>query len=115
MPGGTRQGQAGKSYSNRTDLNLDRAPMPGSSGTMPQQQPAPQGPRMILPDEVPSLDAPTQFPDEPVTSGLPFGEGPNTAPTPPPMNTTMLQAALRRNPGDPDLQRVAAYLGLRGM
>lgn len=116
MPsGGARQGQPGKSYSNRTDLNVDRAPQPGSSGQMPETSPltgSPQPP-MMLPDDIPTLDTPTQFPDEPVTAGLPFGEGPNSPPVPPPINTTMIMAALRRMPADPDLQRLAAFIQVR--
>jgi hypothetical protein len=30
----------------------------------------------LRPDDIPSLETPTQFPDEPITAGLPIGAGP---------------------------------------
>lgn len=92
MPrGGKRQGTPGKGYSNRTDLMATTKPVapgqinptaaggmtaPSMSGPPPQEQ-AP--PRMPSPDDTPMLTDPTQYPDEPLTAGLPIGpgEGPN--------------------------------------
>ena len=117
MPrGGARQGQPGKSYANRSDLNVDRAPMPGSSGDVSAGgNPVQQGPPPMTPDMIPTLEEGTQFPDEPVTAGLPFGEGPNQASVAPVnLNNTLILAALRRNPDNPDLQRIVAYMNMRG-
>lgn len=116
MPsGGARQGQPGKSYSNRTDLNVDRAPMPGSSGQMPEQPASGTGSPPILPQDIPSLEEGTQFPDEPVTAGLPFGDGPNSMSAPAGnMQNMLLQAAYLLNPNDPDLKRTIAYMRMNG-
>ncbi len=48
---------------------------PAPSAAPPQQAPAP----MPSPDDTPMLTDPTQYPDEPLTAGLPIGpgEGPN--------------------------------------
>lgn len=88
--GGKRYGQPGKSYSNRTDLNIVRAPQQGTNTVAaagvnpPPQAPPPQpsgrppgGPPsgMTTPDQVTPLDAPTGRPSEPVTAGLPTGPG----------------------------------------
>jgi hypothetical protein len=73
MPrGGKRQGTPGKGYSNRTDLmnNYDQqAASPAAGGVE-----APRAP-MQTPDDTPGLSDPTQFPDEPITAGLPIGAG----------------------------------------
>ena len=110
--GGVRQGQPGKSYANRSDLNLNRADQPGASS-----QPAPQGSvngaSALTPDMIPTLDEPTQFPDEPVTAGLPFGEGPDSTSAVPDVANALVYAALRRHPDNPDLQRMVAYMNLR--
>lgn len=114
MPsGGARQGQPGKSYANRSDLNVNRAPMPGAS-VPAEEQPSGTGRPMITPDSIPTLDEPTQFPDQPVTAGLPFGDGPNEMAAPVPVRNTLLEAALMRNPDNPDLQRIVAYMNARG-
>lgn len=70
--GGARQGTPGKAYSNRTDLmsNYDQqAASPAAGGI--QAPPMP----MQRPDDTPNLSDPTQFPDEPITSGLRVGPG----------------------------------------
>lgn len=117
MPrGGPRQGQPGKSYANRSDLNVDRAPMPGSSAEdVSAGGNPPVGPPMLTPDSIPTLDEPTQFPDEPVTAGLPFGDGADTVSVAPAnLSNTLILAALRRNPDNPDLQRLVAYMNATG-
>jgi hypothetical protein len=89
--------------------------MPGSSAAPPPQPELQQAPA-LLPDNIPSLDTPTMYPERPVTTGLPTGPGA------PPTDETwridnrhnLLRAAIRRNPSDPDLRRVAAYLAIRG-
>lgn len=87
MPrGGSRQGTPGKAYNNRTDLMASMKPpavgqvdptaaggITASSpqGAAPQQAPA----AMPSPDDSPMLTGPTQYPDEPLTAGLPMGAG----------------------------------------
>lgn len=113
--GGRRQGSPGKSYSNRTDLNVDRAPQPGSSAA-PVPEAAPQQAPALLPDAIPSLDTPTMYPERPVTTGL--SAGPGAGPSDETYRVSndynLLRAAIRRNPSNPDLRRVAAYLAARG-
>lgn len=100
MPrGGRRQGRVGDKFSNRTDLQLgarlpvqtapsqgygDRAaqeraqqavPLKRAGGMSPAQRPAAGGAAEGRPP-LPALDAPTEFPDEPVTAGSAFGAGP---------------------------------------
>lgn len=87
--GGPRQGTAGKAYSNRTDLSVNRAPNTGNTAaTGGVAAPAPQrdtvsrsepaGPTMpsTFPEDTPMLSDPTQRPGEPITAGLPIGAGP---------------------------------------
>jgi hypothetical protein len=70
--GGARQGTPGKGYANRTDLisNYDQAAASPAAGGI-QAPPMP----MITPDDTPNLSDPTQYPDEPITSGLRIGPG----------------------------------------
>lgn len=72
--GGQRQGTPGKGYANRTDLlsQYDQSKNTAAAGGM-QPRPVTTGP---LPDEIPSLSTPTQYPDEPISAGLPSGPGP---------------------------------------
>lgn len=77
MPrGGKRQGTPGKGYANRTDLQMqpDMSENTAATGGME----APAGPPMLsqTPDDSPNLSDPTQYPEEPITSGLPIGPGP---------------------------------------
>lgn len=77
MPrGGKRNGTPGKGYSNRTDLtqNYDQEKNTAASGGMAATAPPP--PPMQRPDDTPDLAAPTQYPGEPITAGLPIGAGP---------------------------------------
>lgn len=106
MPrGGKRQGQVGKAYSNRHDLNPVQAPkaptgqtygaagqqvaaqqaipLPGAGagpvapGPPPGGAPsgAPAPPTGPAPGELPSLHAPTDRPNEPLTNGIASGPG----------------------------------------
>lgn len=78
MPrGGKRQGTPGKGYANRTDMisSYDQGMNTAASGGMVAPQ-APPGPPPITPDDIPGLDAPTMYPDEPITAGLSVGPGP---------------------------------------
>jgi len=87
MPrGGSRQGTPGKGYANRTDLTSsydqgkNTAAAGGRTAPPPAQPsegpPEPQGGSPILPDQIPGLMDPTQFPEEPITAGLMSGPGP---------------------------------------
>lgn len=79
--GGRRQGASGASYSNRTDLNVNRAPTGGLTPVPPQAGPvaaqptptaaAPTGPQ---PGTLGTF-LPSQRPGEPITHGLPSGPG----------------------------------------
>ena len=114
--GGRRKGAPGKSYSNRTDLNTDRAVQPGSSAAPPPRPAAaPQAP-LIRPDDIPSLDTPTLMPERPLTTGLSTGPGAGPVPEMPVAQRPLydpLRAALRRDPSNYALRRVAAYLEMR--
>lgn len=110
--GGRRQGQPGKSYANRKDLNVNRAPQPGSSATPP---PAPEQapPPRILPDDIPTLNAPTERPDVPIGVGIrqadPYMFGQPSTP-----DSTLLLAALQADPDNFELQRLRDRMILRG-
>ena len=72
--GGARQGTPGKAYVNRTDAgqNYDMAAgSPAAGGLTPAPQAAPQS----SPDDTPMLSEGTGRPDQPLTAGLPIGEG----------------------------------------
>lgn len=93
MPrGGRRAGAPGKSYSNRSDLNVVRQPSPASAGApVPApQQPAPAQPAQPTTVGAPAAGAPPQLPqmplrapgslgptqvNDPLTHGLPTGPG----------------------------------------
>jgi hypothetical protein len=71
--GGPRQGQPGKSYGNRTDLGVDRAPVAGGAPPAPsaagmQQQ------AVSAPEDTPFLSTPGD-PSVPMTQGIPSGVG----------------------------------------
>lgn len=74
--GGQRQGTPGKGYSNRTDLMTQYDETKNTAATGGQPPPSetivPPG---LRPDDIPNIDTPTQFPDEPITAGLPIGPG----------------------------------------
>ena len=86
--GGRRQGAPGKGYSNRTDLNVARAPQQGlataaAGGQTPPPAPAaaPAGPPGLTPDQTPSVMDPGH-PAIPLQDGL--ATGPGNGPTAPP-------------------------------
>jgi len=114
--GGRREGTAGKSYTNRTDLLVQRAPQTGlqtaAAGGLPPVAPAAAPPAMITPDQVPRLDDPTARPLEPVTHGLAYGPGGGPeAVGPIPVNPTVasVQAAYLANP-TPELRRALMFM-----
>jgi hypothetical protein len=72
---GLEQGE-GKAFNEEV---VNAAPMSAAGGPMSGGAPAPSaggGLPFNFPQAIP-LDAPTQRPDEPITAGMPFGEGPN--------------------------------------
>lgn len=79
MPrGGKREGTPGKAYANRTDMgmNYDNAGASAASGGAAPPAPVAAGPPAPTPEDSPNLSAPTAYPDEPITAGLPIGAGP---------------------------------------
>ncbi len=132
MPrGGQRQGTPGTAYTNRSDLNANKAlpaatgpsrtygdsaasqraqniipmaPQPAAGSAAQQLQPAaPPAP----PAPVTDLYAPSDRPDEPITAGLPTGAGPG----PEALNmgepiVDELRALFLADPGNPDLQEL---------
>lgn len=116
--GGSRQGQPGKTYSNRTDLNTNRAPQTPqvTAAGGPTAPPPQQGPAFMSPDMVPKLDDPTGRPNEPLTTGL--STGPGMGPeaiggSPPNPAVASVQAAYLANP-TPQLRRALMSLTARG-
>jgi hypothetical protein len=76
---------------------------------------------MIPPDSVPSPTAPTMYPDEPLTAGLP--SGPGAGPEALPMGLSMnrpdpvvqrIRALVLADPTNPDLQRLLARAQIGG-
>lgn len=117
--GGRRKGSPGKSYSNRSDLNVDRAVQPGSSAAPPPavEQPDPTiqaAEQHISPDSFPNLTDPTNMPDIPGTSGVTGGPGADfdLMPVAQQWNQAFAEA-LSVYPGDPDLLRIARYIRVR--
>jgi len=95
--GGPRAPTPGRTYANRTDLGSQPAsappgleygarkrlleaqgaqPMAGSTSGAVASRGGPPLAQRLAPGEVPSLDAPSAHPDEPVTAGLASGPGP---------------------------------------
>ena len=93
--GGSRQGTPGTAYANRTDLNSPISTVPNQEygkateqrqaqqavpmgespvSTAPAPSPMPASRPLPKPGELPHLDQ-TNRPEEPVTTGLPFGAG----------------------------------------
>ena len=107
--GGRRQGQPGRSYSNRADLNIDRADQPGAS--TPQGQPAAQEPpQRILPDDIPNLTDPSISPTS-LPSSISAAD-PMDAPMTP--SEMVLFAALKADPGNPALRRIRNSMQANG-
>ena len=117
--GGARQGTPGKGYSNRTDLLTDRSP--ASTGSAASGGAPVQASPFVTPDQVPNPTAPTAYPDEPVTAGLP--SGPGVGPEALPMDVSQpnneivqrLRALILADPTNPDLRRLLsrAQIGRR--
>lgn len=97
--GGARQGEMGKAYPNRTDLNQNRQPVQVASGmpygerqvleaaqrAMPlpaapsvpsASAPVPPRPQGPMPGAFGRFDRMTERPDEPLTAGMDMGPGP---------------------------------------
>jgi len=122
MPrGGKREGTPGKAYVNRTDLGMDYAPGDAAAGGMqaPAQQAGSLMPPIIGADQVPNLGDPTNRPNEPVTAGIPYGEGPGPealGPMPPDPTDPIrmvIQAMMMTTP-NADLSRLLARLDYEG-
>ena len=121
--GGSRQGQPGKGYTNRTDLNVARAPQTGTNTAAaagqiaPVSRPSGQQPQRYYPtpDSIPRLDDPTARPDEPITAGLPLGPGPEAIGRVPvdPMIADIRAAYL--NHPTPQLERVMRLMASKGI
>jgi len=134
--GGKRQGTVGKAYANRTDLaqnyappqglttaaigGLDPNPAPprpimgqGPPAPGPPPTPGPMGGQAPLhPDQVSPLDAPTDRPLEPVTTGIgdpALGVGAQWAST-----TDVVRAAAANPNASPALRAMASRLGIGG-
>lgn len=93
--GGARQGEPGKAYPNRTDLNQNRQPVMAASGqpygarqaqeaaqeaiplpaAPPVSAPVPPRPQGPAPGSLGVFNRPTEFPDEPLTAGMAMGPG----------------------------------------
>lgn len=119
--GGRRSGTPGKAYSNRTDLNVMRAPQQGTVTAAaggqgaPAPQPQQQAP-MVTPDMVPRLNDPGSG-GMPLTDGLMSGpgRGPEAlGAMPAPREVQTLQAAYLANP-TPELRRALEFLSARGV
>lgn len=84
MPrGGKRQGTPGRSYTNRADLNTPAlAVTPPTYGDGAQQQRAQQVAPLpqTRPIQIQPFDRPSDRPGEPVTAGLPVGDGSSMPP-----------------------------------
>lgn len=79
MPrGGPRKGTPGKGYSNRTDLDVDyNNTMSAAAGGI-KAEPVEPPPSSAYPEDTPMLMDPTNRPNEPLTSGLDIGAGPDS-------------------------------------
>ena len=137
MPrGGRRSGSAGKSYTNRTDLNTVRT-LPATAATgqpygeagkqlaaqkivpmgttpvpAPAAPPAPMGPG---PGELTALNAPSERPNEPLTHGLSIGAGAGPEIFPAAPDPVLKGLALLNSLGDklsPEMKAVARALNI---
>lgn len=120
--GGKRKGRPGAGYGNRTDLVAQpvktgpseqygqRAAQERAQQAIPLPQRQMASPSMVQPAAMPApidLFAPTQRPNEPVTSGLPVGPGPG----PDPMS--MIQPAPAYEPSPTRAMLVELYEATR--
>lgn len=124
--GGSRQGQPGGAYANRTDLSLDRAPAQPTQakagqtyGERGRQEASMRA--LPLPDlsaqvaALPGLTDPSTRPGEPLTAGLPFGEGPGpVAPQTGTGGAALLRRMLAEDP-DPVLFQLVEQADRMGM
>lgn len=80
--GGSREGQPGKAYPNRSDLTQAPKTVPGQTYGKQAEQAAAQRVNPLpqqappTPIQVPPLGRPTDRPNEPVMAGAPMGPGP---------------------------------------
>ena len=130
--GGRRQGQPGKTYQNRSDLNQAPRAVPGQTYGQAGAQiaaqravPLPNAQAQMAPGSAPSttvpapvpLDAPTTRPGEPVTAGIAMGPGAGPEAVLAGPNATAggldpldeMRALFAAYPSD-DLRRVISYL-----
>lgn len=122
-PGGIRTGTPGKAYSNRTDMNQNQgstqpiAAAPNQPYGVASAQKAAQQtiPLPVAAAPIKPFSRPTERPNEPVTTGLPIGEGSNLnplrfqTPTPVPMDPVeFIKLAALKYPDNYELQ--ALYL-----
>ena len=73
MPGEPQYGQSGV-------METATAAAARTAAQTPPRVPAPESVNAARPKPIP-LFAPTEFPEEPITAGAPFGAGPGAAPT----------------------------------
>ena len=118
-PGGIRTGTPGKAYSNRTDMNQNQgstqpiAAAPNQPYGVASAQKAAQRtvPLPVAAAPIKPFSRPTERPNEPVTAGLPVGEGSNLSPlhfqTPvlaPPDPVAFIKSAAIKYPDNYELQ-----------
>ena len=124
--GGKRQGTPGKGYTNRTDLNVARAPQSGlktaAAGGLPTPAPAAPAPTQNLsparpsltPDQTPSVMTPGN-PAIPLQDGLATGPGAGPAQQPAQNDfilryMPMLQHAATLDNAPPQFKSLVRYL-----
>jgi hypothetical protein len=81
--GGSRTGTPGTAYENRTDLATNRQPVAAPQGQTYGERGRQEAAQAAVPipdiaamtASLPGLTDPSQRPDEPLTAGLPMGEG----------------------------------------
>ncbi len=136
MPrGGKRNRTRGKTYTNRSDLNAqtqpvtavpsrgygDRATQEAAQGALPLPQTGQVGQAgtpqdtHVRPGEVTGLDAPTQRPSEPLSTGAPFGPGGGPEVLGPANfdeGTEALKALFQAHPESPELAALVEEAGL---
>lgn len=136
--GGARQGKPGVAHLNRTDLNVAKLPAAAATGQQYGQagqqlaaqaavpmgaQPTPTAPGSagppttaapgVTPGSLGPIDAPSSRPDEPLTTGAPFGAGAGPQMPPPAPDPVLKGLAMLNTLGDrmpPELKQVQAYL-----
>jgi hypothetical protein len=66
----------GQTYGTGVQQQRALSAVPLQPGSAPTRQPSSEVVPGVQPGQIPSLEDPTARPDEPVTAGLPIGEGP---------------------------------------